>query len=203
MVIPDNNKSHILAAAIIRRGGLIAFRTDTFYGLGVDPFNEAALRALRELKGREEAKPILVLIADVSDVDRFISERSALFDRVCERYWPGPLTLVDKARKELPDELTARTETIGVRLPDDKGVRDLIRACGGALTGTSANLSGHPPARTAQEVETYFPTGLDLIIDGREVLVSEPSSLLDLSGEEPLMIREGAIKLKDLHATLI
>ena len=191
------------AATIINRGGIIAFRTDTFYGLGVDPLNQAALQTLRELKGREETKPILILIADPDDVDRFILQRSSLFDRVLKNYWPGPLTLVGQARKELPDQLTAGTGTIGVRLPDDTGVRDLIRACGGALTATSANLSGQPPARTAAEVATYFPHGIDLIIDGGDVVVSEPSTVLDLSGDEPRLIRAGAISLKDLQATLI
>src|SRR6266700_728735 len=198
MIIPDNQRARDQAATIIQRGGIIAFRTDTFYGLGVDPFNAVAVQGLRELKGREEAKPILVLISDLKDVDLFISDRAGLFDRVSERFWPGPLTLVGRARDELADALTAGTETIGVRLPADDAARDLIRVCSGALTGTSANLSGLPPARTAQEVETYFPTRVDLIIDGGEVLVIEPSSVLDLSGAAPRLIREGAVTRKEL-----
>src|SRR2546428_9678367 len=157
MILKDNQQTRAQAAAIIVRGGVVAFRTDTFYGLGADPFNRHAVHRIRQLKSREENKPILILIADASDVDRFIAERSALFDRVCQRYWPGPLTLVGKAQLELPRELTAGTGTIGVRLPDDADVRDLLRTCGGALTATSANLSAQPPARTAQEVESYFP----------------------------------------------
>jgi L-threonylcarbamoyladenylate synthase len=191
------------AAAIITRGGIIAFRTDTFYGLGVDPFNQAALQALRELKGREEAKPILVLIADPDDVDRFISQRSALFDRVSKSHWPGPLTLVSQARKELPDQLTAGTGTIGIRLPDDKTVRELIRACGGALTATSANPAGQPPSRTAAGVATYFPDGIDLIINGGEVGDVQPSTLLDVCGLEPRLIREGAITKTELMKTFL
>ena len=199
MIVEDNPVACAQAAAIIARGGVVAFRTDTFYGLGADPFNRHAVLRIRQLKSREENKPILILIADASDVDRFIAERSALFDRVCQRYWPGPLTLVGKAQLELPRELTAGTGTIGVRLPDDADVRDLLRACGGALTATSANLSAQPPARTAQEVESYFPTGIDLIIDGGAATVSQPSTVLDLSGEEPRLIREGAIKLANLE----
>ena len=193
MILTENQQTRIKAAETIRRGGIVAFRTDTFYGLGVDPFNPAALQALRELKGREEAKPILVLIADIDDIDRVIAHRSDLFDRASARFWPGPLTLVGQARNELPDELTAATGTIGVRLPIDTSVRDLVRACGGALTATSANPSGQPAARSAPEVATYFPTGIDLIMDGGEVIVSEPSTVLDLSGEEPRLIREGAV----------
>jgi L-threonylcarbamoyladenylate synthase len=193
MVLPDNTQTRSQAAAIISRGGIIAFRTDTFYGLGVDPLNESAVRRLRELKGREEAKPILVLIADRDDAERFIAEQSELFQRVAAGYWPGPLTLVGVAHPSLSDELTSGSGTIGVRLPADESVRDLIRACGGALTGTSANLSAQPPSCSAREVAEYFPTGVDLIIDGGEVNVSEPSTVLDLSGPAPGVIREGAI----------
>lgn len=189
------------AAEVIRSDGLIAFRTDTFYGLGVDPFNRVALRALRNLKGREEAKPILVLIADSADVDRFITQRSSLFDRVAEVYWPGPLTLVGQARKELPEELTAGTGTIGIRLPNDKAVRDLVRSCGGALTATSANPAGKSPARTAEEVANYFPDGIDSIIDGGDVGDVEASTVLDVSDKEPRLIREGAITKTDLMKT--
>src|ERR1700674_1173542 len=105
MILKDCQQTRARAAAIIGRGGVIAFRSDTFYGLRADPFNRVAVGAIKELKGREAAKPILLLIADASDVDRFITERSALFARVCERHWPGPLTLVGKARLELPEEL--------------------------------------------------------------------------------------------------
>src|SRR5207245_4562369 len=113
-----------------------------------------------------------------------------------------PLTLVGKARGELTEELTAGSGTIGVRLPDDAGVRDFVRVCGGALTATSANLSSQPPARTAQEVESYFPTGIDLTIDGGAATVSQPSTVLDLSGEQPQLIREGAVKLGELEESL-
>jgi L-threonylcarbamoyladenylate synthase len=201
MLLPDNEQTQTQAAEIISRGGIIAFRTDTFYGLGVDPYNETAVRALRELKGREEAKPILVLIADTSDVQRFVWQRSDLFNLVCERHWPGPLTVIGTAREELPVELTAGSGTIGVRLPGDANVRALLRACGGALTGTSANLSGQPAARTAQSVQNYFAVGIDLIIDGGDVSVTEASTVLDLSGPEPAMIREGAVTKEELLLT--
>ena len=202
MILPDNEQTRIEAADIVRRGGIIAFRTDTFYGLGVDPFNEAAVRTMRELKGREDAKPILVLIADTSGIERFVWQPSELFELICERHWPGPLTVIGTAREELPVELTAGTGTVGVRLPGDVNVRDLLRACGGALTGTSANLSGEPSARTAQEVLNYFGGHVDLIIDGGNVSVTEPSTVLDLSGPEPVMIREGAVTKEELLLTL-
>lgn len=202
MIVEDNQVARAEAAAIISRGGVIAFLTDTFYGLGADPFKPRAIRAIRELKGREEEKPILILIADPESIDRFIAEKSALFDRLSNRYWPGPLTLVAVARPELPGELTAGTGTIGVRLPAETRVRELVRACSGALTGTSANLSGQPPARTAEEVELAFPNGLDLIINGGEVTTTEPSTVVDLTGAQPRLIREGAIGKGELEETL-
>lgn len=190
------------AAKIISTGGVIAFRTDTFYGLGVDPFNVAAVAKIRELKGREENKPILLLLADVTIVDRFIRDRSADFDRIAKRFWPGPLTIVGRAVADLPPETTAGTATVGVRVPNDASVRELVRECGGALTATSANPSGFPPARTAQEVRDYFSDRIDLIIDGGEVTATEPSTVLDTTTSPPRLVREGAVSAADLNKAL-
>jgi L-threonylcarbamoyladenylate synthase len=193
MIQPNTKATSDDAAKVIAGGGVIAFRTDTFYGLGVDPFNRDAIVTIRELKGREEGKPILLLVSDEKEVDRFI-EQSEFFKLVARKHWPAPLTLIGVARPEVPNELTAGTKSLGVRLPDDDEVRALVRACGGALTATSANVSGQPPARTAKEVENYFPSGIDLIIDGGQVTAVEPSTVLDLDGPKPKLIREGAVK---------
>lgn len=180
------------ASDVISRGGVIAFRTDTFYGLGADPFNASAVARIRELKGREDDKPILLLISDLSQLDQLISERSGQF-QAAVKLWPGPLTIVGKAAGALPEEITAGTGTVGVRLPADKSVRDLVRECGGVLTATSANPSGRAPAHSAQEVAAYFPSGLDLIVDGGEVSATEPSTVIDVSSAPPRVVREGAI----------
>lgn len=193
MIRSDSQTTRAEAARIIANGGLIAFRTDTFYGLGADPLNPAAVAKIRELKGREENKPILLLISDMDQLDRFVGDQSGIFGLVAIRHWPAPLTLIGSARSELPIELTAGTNTIGVRLPADENARGLVRFCGGALTATSANVSGAAPATTAKEVESYFPTGIDLIIDGGEVTATQPSTVLDLSGADPRLVREGAI----------
>src|SRR5206468_2831961 len=160
VIQPDSPECRIEAATVIRSGGIVAFRTDTFYGLGVDPLNPVAVETIKRLKGREETKPILLLISNIAEIDRFIVHRSEIFDRVANCFWPGPITLIGLARPELPEGLTAGTGSIGVRLPDDKSVRDLVRICGGAITATSANTSGNLPARTAREVANYFPRGL-------------------------------------------
>ena len=202
MIVLQDNENLTRVADVVTRGGVIAFRTDTFYGLGADPLNQQAVRRIRELKGREDTKAILLLISDLGEANRFIAQQSKDFQRVAARLWPGPLTLVGVARPELPFELTAGTSTIGIRLPDDEGVRAFVRACGGALTATSANVSGQPPACSAADVRNYFPAGVDLIIDGGEVSVTQPSTVLDLTGTTPQLIREGAISRELLRSLL-
>jgi L-threonylcarbamoyladenylate synthase len=199
MILADSETARTRAAESISQGGIIAFRTDTFYGLGADPSNEAAIKRIRELKGREDDKPILLLISDEQQISRFISKQSSLFAEVAKRFWPGPLTIVGPARDELPEDLTAGSHTIGLRLPADENARAIVGACGGALTATSANLSGQPEARSASDVARYFPTAIDLIIDGGEVNAIRPSTVLDLSGAEPRIVREGAIKASVLE----
>lgn len=202
MIVKDGEEAHAQAAQVIAAGGLLAFRTDTFYGIGADPFNRAALERINELKGRD-GKPILVVISDEHAVERFIISRTEIFDRIVARHWPGALTVVVKARPSVPDELTAGSGTIGVRLPDDEAVRTFIRACGGSLTATSANIAGERPARTAEEVARSFPEGLDLIVDGGAARGDKPSTVLDLSGEHARLIREGAVSRSDLQKTLV
>jgi L-threonylcarbamoyladenylate synthase len=201
MILPDSDEARARAAEVIRSGGIVAFRTDTFYGLGADPFNRDALRRLNELKGRDD-KPILVVIGDYSQAARFIETEPGVFEIVSGRHWPGALTIVMKARAEVPEVLTAGTGTIGLRLPDDEAVRSFISACGGALTATSANLAGAPPASTAEEVERAFPRGIDLIVDDGPAIADKPSTVLDLSGPQPRVIREGVVPISDLEAAL-
>lgn len=202
MILKDERETRERAAAVIRAGGLVAFRTDTFYGLGADPCNRDALQNLLALKGREDGKPILLVISDASEVGRFNARGGKLFDRISARYWPGALTLVVSARPELPEELTAGTGTIGLRLPADEEVCELVRACGGALTATSANRAGEPPARTAGEVARAFPHGLGLIVDGGPARSQKPSTVLDVSRGEARLIREGAVSWRELQETI-
>ena len=189
------------AAQVVAAGGVVAFRTDTFYGLGADPFNREALRRVNDLKGRDGGKPILVVISEREAAEHFINT-SPLFDAVSNRYWPGALTIVAEAKRQVPFELTAGSGTVGLRLPDDGDVRSFIRACGGALTATSANLAGEPPARVAEEVANSFPVGLDLIVDGGAARGDKPSTVLDLSGKQIRLIREGAISRAELQEAL-
>jgi L-threonylcarbamoyladenylate synthase len=202
VIVPDNAQARPSVAKVIASGGVIAFRTDTFYGLGADPFNAAAITRIRELKGSEGNKPILLLIADLSDVARFVVSRSELFTALAEKFWPGPLTIVDSASNQLPAVLTSGGGTIGLRLPHDESVRTLLRLCGGALTATSANISGKPPARTAHEVAGYFGEALELILDGGETTVTEPSTVVDVHADEPIIIRAGALNAERIHSAI-
>ena len=201
MLIVDGQEARARASRVIAGGGVVGFRTDTFYGLGVDPFNRDALGALNRLKGRE-GKPVLVLVAGRGDAARLVETGSPLFDAVAARHWPGPLTVVCAARAGVPEELTAGTGTVGVRLPDDADVRALVGACGGALTATSANPSGEPPARSAAEVERYFRDRIDLVVDGGETRAEQPSTVLDITRDPPALVREGAVSRAEIEATL-
>ena len=202
MIISQTTDSLRQIADVIAGGGVIAFRTDTFYGLGADPFNRDAVQKIKQLKGREEHKPILIIISDREPLTRFLSARTATFELLAEAFWPGPLTLIGPAASGVPDEITAGTETVGVRLPGDETVRALVAACGGALTATSANPSHEEPATTAPRVFSYFGDAIDLIVDGGEVEIDQPSTVVDVSGEEPRLIREGAIDWARIQAEI-
>ena len=131
MIIPQGEAANLQAAEIVKRGGVIGYRTDTFYGLGADPENATAVHKIIELKGREDGKPILLLISDRDIVPTYLNKTSKAFETWADRFWPGPLTLIGSARNALSSDLSAGTGTLGVRLPDDAGVRALVRACGG------------------------------------------------------------------------
>jgi L-threonylcarbamoyladenylate synthase len=190
------------AAKIVARGGVIAFRTDTFYGLGADPFNRDAIQKIKQLKGREEGKPILIVISEWDQIEELITKRTRSFNTLAKGFWPGPLTLIGKAASEVSEDITAGTATVGVRLPGDDKVRELVRECGGALTATSANPSDQQPAKTAQEVEKYFGATIDLIVDGGPASTDLPSTVVDVSELAPRLIREGVIAWADIRKLL-
>ncbi len=202
MIRTGNSETRKLAAEIVGKGGLIAFRTDTFYGIGADPLNAEAVGRIKTLKGREEGKPILVLVADSEDIGPLVETVSPACEWLMSSMWPGPLTIVMPAVDKLPVELTAGTGTIGVRLPNDENVRLLVRACGGRLTATSANPSHIEPAKSASDVDSYFPEGIDLIVDGGVVTATKPSTVIDMAGVSPRLIREGAVSRSALEDVL-
>jgi len=201
VIIPQTNESLARIAETVARGGVIAFRTDTFYGLGANPFNVTAVQRIKELKGREERKPILIVISHREQIRRFIDNPSSTFNLLAEN-WPGPLTLIGRATADVPVEITAGTETVGIRLPSDDRVRALIEACGGALTATSANPSHEPPAKTAVEVRAYFGAEIDLVVDDGQARTDQPSTVVDARANEAKLIREGVIAWEEIQKAL-
>jgi L-threonylcarbamoyladenylate synthase len=202
LIYPDSIEARERAARVVKGGGLVAFRTDTFYGVGADPLNPAALELVNALKGRD-GKPILVLASDREEAERLIEEKTRTFELLAARHWPGALTLVASARAEVPELLTAGTGTVGVRLPDDEESRSIVRACGGLLTATSANPAGRPAARTAAEVADYFPDAPGLVLDGGATRTELPSTVIDVTGPMPRLIREGVVTREELRATFL
>jgi len=183
---------------VIRSGGVIAYPTDTFYGLGADPRNPAAVGKLFSVKGRQADQPILLLIQDSGAVRDWAADVTPAADDLMERFWPGPLTLVFKALPDVLPELTANTGTIGLRVPGAGVTRDLLRFLDSALTGTSANVSRRPSPRTAEEAAAALGDQVDLILDGGPTPGGKPSTIVDMGCAVPRIIREGTVPLKDI-----
>jgi L-threonylcarbamoyladenylate synthase len=185
--------------ALLRGGGIIAFPTDTAYGLGADPFNDRAVERIFEVKGRPETKPILLLV-DSLDMAETVGHASEIFRAVANRFWPGPLTLIVEARPRLSAKVTAGTRNIGLRWPSAGFATTLVGRLGLPITATSANRTGQPSAITASEVRDQFADGLDALIDGGTLPARSGSTLLDLTSDPPLVLREGPVSFDNLAA---
>ena len=182
------------AARVVRDGGVIAFPTETFYGLGVTPGDSAAVQRLFALKGRSPASsPILVLIRHRQDLESLTSEISPSAELLMKACWPGPLTIVFRASSRVPSVLTAGTGTIGIRLSAAPSLQRLLHAVGGPLTGTSANRSGALPAVTAEDVQVSLGADVDLILDGGRTPGGFASTVVDTTVTPVRLIREGAL----------
>ena len=182
---------------VIKAGGVIAYPTDTFYGLGVDPRNPRAIKRVFEIKGRETDQPILLLLHDRSEVTAWASVVSPSAERLMDRFWPGPLTIVLTARPDIVQELTGGKGTIGLRVPGNELTRELLRQVGNALTGTSANRTGSSSLRTTDEVKRELGDRIDLILDGGDLTEDRPSTVVDVTGDTPRIIRMGAVDVSD------
>jgi len=180
---------------VVRAGGVIAYPTDTFYGLGADPGNREAVRKLFAIKGRKTDQAILLLLADRSEVPAWASGITGSAERLMGRFWPGPLTLVFPAAAHVLPELTGGSGTIGLRVPGHETTRALLRYLGTALTGTSANRSGGRDLRTIDEVMAEVGGRIDLVLDGGTAATDRPSTIVDVTIEPPRIIRQGIIDI--------
>jgi len=183
------------AAVALKRGGMVAFPTESFYGLGVDALNSDAVGRLFAVKGRPESKPVLVLVGSVAMAEALAPEISVGARELMARHWPGSLTLVLRAAPHVPSQLTAGTGTIGVRIPGHAVALGLVSAAGLPVTAPSANPSDHPPPITAESVREYFGDRLDLILDGGPTAGGPASTVADCTVWPPRILRPGLVRL--------
>ena len=185
------------AAEVLLAGGLVAFPTETFYGLGANALDPQAVRRVYAVKGRPESKPLLVLVDSVRMLRSLVEGVPAAARTLMTRYWPGPLTLVFRARGNLAEELTAGTGTVGVRMPGHPVAFGLVRTAGFPVTAPSANLSGEAPPSTAVDVQRIFEGKIELILDGGPTEGGLPSTIVDVTVTPPRVVRRGALELPD------
>jgi L-threonylcarbamoyladenylate synthase len=192
------------AIGILREGGIISYPTETFYALGVKCDLPRSLKRLYELKERPREKAMPVIIGRRESLSRIVSPEwlehiPPLAQSLMDRFWPGPLTLLFPAQEGLPEDLTADTGMIAVRMPGESFALPLTQHAGCPITATSANLSGRPPADSAEMVVDYFGEGIDLVIDGGQAPGGLPSTIVDVSGEKVTIVREGAITRDEIE----
>ena len=187
---------------IFKKGGMIAYPTETFYGLGVDPFNEIAIKKLFELKGRDPDKPVSILIKDKKMLLTVVEEISPLAEILMKKFWPGPLTIIFKAKKSIPSILTGGTGKIGVRISSNPITQKLLENVDSPITTTSANPSDKKSPITAKEVMDYFGDKIDLILDGGMLYGKLGSTVVDVTEGELIVIREGEISVEAISAYL-
>ena len=188
------------AASIVIKGGVVAYPTDTVYGLGCDPMNSRAVRRTMAVKG-ERKKPLPILVASQA-----VAEKIVVMNRraraLSSRFWPGPLTLVLKPRVRFPSSLTLGQRTIAVRCPDDKTALRLIKRCGGMLTGTSANRTGDPPCTSARMVSRVLGDRIDAVVDGGRSPRRTGSTIVRIDPRRVVIVRKGPIREEQVRQAL-
>jgi L-threonylcarbamoyladenylate synthase len=192
----DQSQALARAVKLVRSGKLIAFPTDTVYGIGACAFQKEAIESIYHIKDRSHQKAIPILLADLEDLRDITPPLSSSAERLAERFWPGALTLVLPLLPSLPDNLSP-SPTIGVRIPDLDSARAMIRVTG-PLAATSANLSGEPPALTANQVWENLGGSVRLILDGGKAPGGVSSTVVDCCGETPQLLRKGPLSWKEI-----
>lgn len=200
-IIPASSDDTLLRAlTVLEAGGLVAFPTDTVYGVGALAFDGKAIKSIYAAKDRPVEKAIPILIADAGELDKVGIDIPATAIRLAARFWPGPLTILVPKRPELPEFVSA-TSTVGVRVPDHEIARALLGAAG-PMAVTSANISGEPSPVSAEQVYEQLEGRIPLIIDGGRTPGGVPSTLVDCTTPELMILREGPIRMEELHSAL-
>lgn len=190
------------AAKILKQGGLVAFPTETVYGLGANALNEEAAKKIYAAKGRPSDNPLIAHVADFEAVGSLVKEIPEAGRKLMEKYWPGPLTLVFPKSDIVPYGTTGGLETVAIRMPGDPVARTLIRLAGVPVAAPSANTSGRPSPTTADHVYQDMNGKIEMLVDGGPVGIGLESTIVDVSGSVPVMLRPGAITLEMLRETL-
>ena len=190
------------AVAVLREGGLVAFPTETVYGLGADASNPLAIRKLFEAKGRPATHPVIVHLADAVQIANWAREIPASAQRLAKKFWPGPLTLILRRASNVSDLVTGGQDTVAVRVPSNPVAQQLLARFGGGVAAPSANRHGRVSATTAEHVRREFGTAVDCVLDGGEAQVGIESAIVDLSGISPALLRPGSIAAAEIEAVL-
>ena len=190
------------AVRVLRNGGVAAIPTDTVYGLASAYDDEEAVDRVFRIKSRPSGLALPLLLDDASSVERYVSDVPESFWALAKAFWPGPLTIVIRKSPLVSDKLTAGRDTVGLRVPDHWLPRYISKSLDKAITGTSANLSGSPSLTTAQAVNEQLGHLVDLVIDGGESSGTTASTVVDLSGDTPTILREGSITLDDVEKAI-
>lgn len=181
------------AGRILKEGGLVAFPTETVYGLGGNALNPASSEKIYAAKGRPSDNPLIVHISEKADVYQVAEQVSEQAKQLMEAFWPGPLTLIFSKKALVPDKTTGGLSTVAVRMPSDKIARALIRASGGFVAAPSANASGRPSTTTAAHVAEDLSGRIEMILDGGQAVIGLESTIVDVSEEQPVILRPGVI----------
>ena len=189
------------AGKIIRDGGLVAFPTETVYGIGTNGLNEDACRKIFSAKVRPNEKALSLHVADLETVER-VAEISPLAEKLFKNFCPGPLTIILPKKNIVPDFVTGGFHTVGIRFPDNKIALDLIKNSGCPVAASSANISGSPPPKTAEEVYKNLTGKVEMIIDGGECKIGVSSTVIDVSTGELKILRLGSISLEEIKRRL-
>lgn len=199
---PEDEDIYQQAAQIICRGGLVAFPTETVYGLGADGMSEDAARKIYAAKGRPTDNPLILHIADRKDLERITDKVTEDADKLMTCFWPGPLTLIFEKRKEVPYGITGGLETVAVRMPAHPAIRELIRRSGTAIAAPSANTSGRPSPTMAEHVWEDMAGKIDMLIDGGSVGIGLESTIVDMTVDPPMLLRPGYITVPMLKRVI-
>ncbi len=187
------------AVAVLKRGGLVAFPTETVYGLGADAGNPAAIAKLYAAKGRPADHPVIVHVAGMAQLNEWAREITPVARRLAERFWPGPLTLILKRAPGVSDAVTGGQDTVGLRIPSHPVAHALLEKFGGGIAAPSANRFGRVSATLAEHVRREFGDAVDFVFDGGECDVGIESTIVDATGAAPVLLRPGHITARDIE----